>query len=377
MAPHCRICRSELSKVLLELENVPAAAQRMPATPAELAADKGVDLTLYQCPACGVLQHTAPPVPYFREVLRASGVSGAMKQFRLEQFSDWVSRYGLAGKKVFEAGCGRGEYLSLMARSGVSAVGVEYGPEAVEFCRTQGLDAVRDFFETGDEKLPGAPFDGFFVLNFLEHIPDLPAFLRGIRNNLRPGAAGLVEVPNLDMILRNSLLTEFSTEHIYSFTAETLTGLLQNSGFTVRSCRSVWHDYILSAEVLSRRECDLSGCAAVRERLERELRTFLARHRKTAFWGAGHQALTTLALCGMTSEKICFVVDSSPEKQGRFTYATHIPVVSPDRLAASDADSVIIACGGYSDEVVSILRSRFPGRFAPAVLREITLEILR
>ena len=375
MAPFCRICRSGLSKVLLELENVPAAAQRMPATPAELAADKGVDLKLCQCPACGVLQHTAPPVPYFREVLRASGVSDSMKRFRLEQFSGWVKRYGLAGKKVFEAGCGRGEYLSLMVQSGVDAVGVEYGREAVESCRKQGLDVVREFFETGDEKLPGEPFDGFFVLNFLEHIPDLPAFLRGIRNNLRPGAPGLVEVPNLDMILRNSLLTEFSTEHIYSFTAETLTGLLQNNGFTVRSCRSVWHDYILSAEVVRRGECDLSGCADTRKRLDRELRAFLDSHRKTAFWGAGHQALTVLALSGMTSEKICFVVDSSPEKQGHFTYTTHIPVVSPDQLAASDADSVIVACGGYSDEVVSILRARFPERFALAVLRENTLDL--
>ena len=376
MAALCRICSSELSEPLLELKNVPAAAQRMPATPAELAADKGVDLALCQCPACGVLQHTAPPVPYFREVLRASGVSEAMKRFRLEQFSDWVRRYGLAGKKVFEAGCGRGEYLSLMARSGVSAVGMEYGPEAVDFCRKQGLDVFRCFFETGDEKLPGAPFDGFFVLNFLEHIPDLPAFLRGIRNNLRLGAPGLVEVPNLDMILRNSLLTEFSTEHIYSFTAETLTGLLQNNGFTVHSCRSVWHDYILSAEVVRRPECDLSGCAGSMERLERGLRKFLDLHRKTAFWGAGHQALTALALSGMTPEKICFVVDSSPEKQGRFTYTTHIPVVSSDRLADSDADSVIVACGGYSDEVVSILQNRFPGRFAVAVLRENTLEFL-
>ena len=376
MAPLCRICHSELGSPLLKLEKVPAVAQRMPATPAELAADKGVDLTLCQCPACGVLQHTAPPVPYFREVLRASGVSEAMKRFRLEQFSDWVRQYGLEGKKVFEAGCGRGEYLALMAQCGVDAVGVEYGPEAVDFCRKQGLDAVRDFFETGDEKLPGAPFDGFFVLNFLEHIPDLPAFLRGIRNNLRPGAPGLVEVPNLDMILRNSLLTEFSTEHIYSFTAETLTGILQSHGFTVRCCRSVWHDYILSAEVVRRGECDLSGCADSRERLDRELRAFLARCRKTAFWGAGHQALTALALAGMTPEKICFVVDSSPEKQGHFTYTTHIPVVPPDHLAASDADSVIVACGGYSDEVVSILRNRFPERFALAVLRENSLEIL-
>ena len=74
----CRICKGELSKELLVLKNVPAAAQNMPATREELCADKGIDLALCQCLNCGVLQHTAPPVPYYREVIRASGVSEAM-----------------------------------------------------------------------------------------------------------------------------------------------------------------------------------------------------------------------------------------------------------------------------------------------------------
>ena len=376
MFSRCRICRAELGEVLLELKNVPAAAQKMPATQTELRADRGVDLQLRQCPCCGVLQHTATPVSYFREVLRASGVSEAMTQFRLEQFGAWVETYGLAGKKVFEAGCGRGEYLRLMARSGVRAAGTEYGPAAREACRGQGLEVFPVFFETGEEVLPGAPYDGFFVLNFLEHIPDIPAFLAGIRKNLVPGAPGLVEVPNLDMILRRGLLTEFSTEHIYSFTAETLTGVLQSHGFEVRRCRSVWHDYILSAEVVLRPRCDLSPCIRSGAALEEALRAFIARHRKTAFWGAGHQALTALALTGMTPEQICFVVDSSPEKQGRFTYATHIPVVSPEQLEHTDADALIVACGGYSAEVTDIVRKRFPGRFDLAVLGEEKFEIL-
>ena len=125
--PFCRICKAELSKPLLELNNVPAAAQHMPSTPQELSADKGVDLSICQCTCCGVLQHTAQPVAYYREVIRASGISDAMRQFRLQQFHSWVQRYDLKGKKVFEAGCGRGEYLELMNASGVKAFGTEAG----------------------------------------------------------------------------------------------------------------------------------------------------------------------------------------------------------------------------------------------------------
>lgn len=375
--PFCRICKAELSMPLLELTNVPAAAQNMPSTPQELSADKGVDLSICQCPCCGVIQHTAQPVAYYREVIRASGISEAMRQFRLQQFDSWVQRYDLKGKKVFEAGCGRGEYLELMNASGVKAFGTEAGAEACSCCQQKGLTVFKTFFEKGDEKLPDGPYDGFFILNFLEHIPDIPAFLAGIRNNLTEGAAGIVEVPNLDMILANSQLTEFSSEHLYYFTAENLKNLLQNQGFDVVSCQRIWYDYILSAEVVKRKAPDLSGCSKIKKRLQTQISEFIAEcGGKTVFWGAGHQAQTTLALTGMDSGKIVSVIDSSPDKQNRFTFTTHIPIVSPDILNSGDIKGVIIACGGYSDEVARIVRTRFSKDLKLAVLRENKLEYI-
>ena len=375
--PRCRICQGELSKELLTLKNVPAAAQKMPSTHEECLADKGVDLAICQCLNCGVLQHTSHPVPYYREVIRASGVSEAMKQFRLEQFSSWVKRYGLTGKNVFEAGCGKGEYLALMNASGVNACGTEFSEAGAAACRQSGLEVFRTFFDTGEEIVPHGPYDGFFVLNFLEHIPDLPAFLRGIRRNLKENAPGIVEVPNLDMILANSQLTEFSTEHIFYFTAENLKNMLSNNGFEVVNCRNIWSDYIISAEVIKRPVCSLEKCAEVSERLKKQINDFIALSGKTAFWGAGHQALTTLALTEMTPEKICFVADSSPEKQNRFTFTTHIPIVAPERLNAEAVNGVIIACGGYSDEVAETLNTSFPGIAHVAILRENKLESIK
>ena len=366
----CRICRAPLGKTLLKLENVPAAAQFMPATKEELAADTPVDLDIRCCSRCGVVQHTAEPVGYFREVVRASGISEAMYKFRLEQFTEFLEQNSLKGKRIFEAGCGRGEYLQVMRDAGADTTGVEYSSENVNSCRSNNLNVVQEYFETGTEKISKEPFDGFFVLNFLEHIPDIPSFLAGIANNLKPGAPGIVEVPNFDMILENGLLTEFSTEHIYYFTAENLRTVLENNGFEVVDIRVVWHDYIISAVVKKRTPADLSDFAARGESISSGLRSFVSRHRKTLFWGAGHQALTVLALAKMSTSEITSVIDSSPDKQGRFTFVTHIPIVSPEILASTDADAVVVACGGYSDEVINFIRSNYGSRFALAVLRE-------
>ena len=373
----CRICSSELSHCLLELKNVPAAAQKMPATREELAADKGIDLSICQCPECGVLQHTATPVSYFREVIRASGISEEMKQFRLEQFHSWILRNNLTGKKVFEAGCGKGEYLELMRDSGADVAGTEFGDETAAKCREAGLKVFKLFFETGEEKIPDSPYDGFFVLNFLEHIPDIPRFLAGIRNNLTENAPGIIEVPNLDMILANGQLTEFSTEHIYYFTESNLRNLLQNHGFEVVSCKKIWYNYIISAEVRKRPLLSLEHFAETGKQLSCGIRQFISCCGKTVFWGAGHQALTTLALSGLTTEEICYVIDSSPEKQNRYTFTTHIPIVGPDILNDESLKGVIVACGGYSDEVISIIRNRFPRQLHLGIMRENKLEILQ
>jgi 2-polyprenyl-3-methyl-5-hydroxy-6-metoxy-1,4-benzoquinol methylase len=369
----CRVCGRKLPpEVLLRFDGMPAKAQHLPGAD-DLAADAGVTLDVRRCAGCGLVQLTNPPVPYFREVIRAAAFSPEMGAFRRVQFAEWLQKYGLAGKKVIEIGCGRGEYLELMKEVGADARGLEFNREAAEFARRNGLAVETGYLETGDETLEGAPFDGFFILNWLEHLPNIADVLRGIGHNLAPGAIGLVEVPNFDLVIREKLFTEFTGDHLFYFSAETLARTLGLGGFEVLDCRVVWHDYIISATVRKREPLDLSAFAARRESLERELAAFIARHRSVAVWGAGHQALAVMALAKLAG-KIRYVVDSAPFKQGKFTPATHLPIVPPATLRSDPPRAVIVMAASYSDEVVGMLRRDFDPGLVVAVLRENGLE---
>ena len=90
-------------------------------------------------------------------------------------------------------------------------------------------------------------------MNFLEHAPAPNTFLKQLHLNLNEEAIGLVEVPNVDMILEKNLFSEFMTDHLLYFTEETLSQLLSQNGFHVLSCRPVWHDYCLAAVVQKRK----------------------------------------------------------------------------------------------------------------------------
>jgi 2-polyprenyl-3-methyl-5-hydroxy-6-metoxy-1,4-benzoquinol methylase len=372
----CRVCGAPLiERPLLRYENMPRAAQFLPDA-AALATERGVDLDVRQCAGCGLVQLSNDPVSYHREVVRAAAFSEEMRAFRKKQFESFAREHFLRGKKVLEIGCGRGEYLSIMAESGAEAYGLEDSAESVAHCVKNGLRAGRGYLSAASPNLEHAPFDAFCVLNFLEHMPDPGAVLRAAARNLTQSGVGLVEVPNFDMILRRRLFSEFIPDHLFYFTKDTLEFTLRLNGFEIVACEEIWHDYILSAVVRPRRPLDLSDFS----RSQAELREALRRHissfgdKKVAIWGAGHQALAVLALTGL-SEKIRYVVDSAPFKQGKFTPATHVPIVAPQTLNSDPVDAVIVIAAAYSDEVARDMRKRFSPKIRIAILRDSGLEI--
>ncbi|MEN2426329.1 class I SAM-dependent methyltransferase [Chromobacterium vaccinii] len=368
---HCRICAQPLfAESLLVQHDMPAAAQGLP-TAEQLSADRGVELALRQCGGCGLVQLDAEPVPYWRDVIRAAGISQEMRDFRLKQFGGWLAEHGLAGRKVLEVGCGRGEYLSLLAEAGADAYGVEHLPASVDACHQAGLRVERGFVDGSDTRLAAGPFDGFMILNFLEHIPAAHLTLQGIAANLADGAVGMVEVPNFDMILEKGLFAEFIPDHLFYFTERTLVRLLEANGFEVLDCRAAWHDYVLSATVRKRRPQNLSGLIACETALRASFDDFLGRFApgKVAIWGAGHQSLALISLMDIAG-RIRYVLDSAPFKQGRYTPATHLPIVPPERLNDGEVDAVIVLAASYSAEVARLIRERHGQRFVVAVMGE-------
>lgn len=376
MAQKCRVCGQDFfEEPLLEFKNMPGKAQYLP-DDETIKLDKGVDLEVCQCSGCGLVQLSNEPVSYYREVIRAAGVSEEMTEFRLTQFKDFVKKFSLKGKKIIEIGCGCGEYLSIMNRCDVETFGIEYLSESVESCIEKGLTVEKKYIESSKINLNNGLFDGFFILNFLEHLPNINEVLRGIYNNLKDNAVGIIEVPNFDMILKNNLFSEFIGDHLFYFTKDTLVTALKINGFEVIDCKEVWHDYIISAYVKKRGKLNIRRFYNFQENIKDEIHKYIEEfeNKEVAIWGAGHQALAVISLACL-SDKIKYVIDSAPFKQGKYTPATHIPIVSPEELTSNSVKAVIIMAASYSDEVARIIRKEFDNRIKVAILREYGLQI--
>ena len=84
--PRCRVCERPLfDPALLHYANMPRVAQFLP-DQSSVQSDSGLDLHIWQCTGCGLVQLSDDPVYYYQDVIRAAGLSEEMRAFRLEQF---------------------------------------------------------------------------------------------------------------------------------------------------------------------------------------------------------------------------------------------------------------------------------------------------
>jgi 2-polyprenyl-3-methyl-5-hydroxy-6-metoxy-1,4-benzoquinol methylase len=364
----CRLCNAQLSAPKLLLPGMPDSAQNF-----HSEVDMGrpaIDIAIYQCDGCSLVQLSCPPVAYFKEVIRASLLSTEMVKFRSSQLGEFSKKYNLSGKHVLEVGCGTGEYLSILSSLGMIPSGTEMGKGAID-ARKRGFEVIAEYPDSDNQVITGSPFDAFFSFNFMEHWPDPKTVLSAISASLTHDGVGLIEVPNFDMILEKMLLSEFVTDHLSYFTKSTFRMALELSGFEVLELKEVWYRYILSAEVRRRRSLDFSPLVQSLEKTKYDIENFLSSsgEKGTVVWGAGHQALAIIGLASLKS-KIRYIVDSAPFKQEKFAPGSHVRVKAPDYLDEDPPSSILIVAAGFSDEVYRQIRLRWNDKFTIGILRE-------
>jgi cyclopropane fatty-acyl-phospholipid synthase-like methyltransferase len=369
MTDACRLCREPHLKVALTLDNMPRWNHRL-ISESEVKNDRGVTITVYRCPSCGfVMMPFGLAEKYYDDYVNAPSFSSQMKEFQDKQAKGFVEQFGLAGKPVLEIGCGDGNYLDALRRAGANVVGVEPSRAQREIAKSLGL-SVEAGILTAERRLSNGPFDAFVTRQVLEHVPEVHDFLCGIRNNLKAGAAGLVEVPNLDKILADRRFFDFIPEHVNYFTPRTLRMTLEQAGFDVLEITPVMFDEALMA-LVSLPEVKADGFERVASRatdLARQIASFIDEHKKrseaVAIWGAGGKGLSLLAAADVS--RVDALVDADPHKIGRFTPVSHLRVSSPDVLREHKIDAVIITAPTYHREILQILEDRyhFRGRIA-------------
>jgi 2-polyprenyl-3-methyl-5-hydroxy-6-metoxy-1,4-benzoquinol methylase len=134
---------------------------------------------------------------------------------------------------VLDVGCGRGEFLDLLAARGVSARGLDLNHEMVEVCRARGLDVTESDALSYLRQLPDESLGGLIAAQVVEHLEPqyLLQCLDEFQRVLRPGSTMVLETINVACWLAffESYLRDIT--HVRPLHPDTLTYLVTASGF--------------------------------------------------------------------------------------------------------------------------------------------------
>jgi 2-polyprenyl-3-methyl-5-hydroxy-6-metoxy-1,4-benzoquinol methylase len=137
------------------------------------------------------------------------------------------------GMRVLDVGCGAGELVFLLRARGADAAGIEPDEGYARHARDiLGLPVTTGFVQDVDQ--PEASFDLITLYHALEHTEDPSAIVRRLAGWLAPGAALVVEVPNIEARCEDPA-HRFHFAHFYGFSPKTLAAVGRKAGLLVRS----------------------------------------------------------------------------------------------------------------------------------------------
>jgi SAM-dependent methyltransferase len=135
---------------------------------------------------------------------------------------------------VLDVGCGRGEFLALLAERAISARGIDLNHEMAEQCRARGLDVTEADAVGYLSGLPDESLGGIFAAQVVEHLEPgyLLRFLELSVHKLRPGGRLVLETlnPACWVAFFESYIRDIT--HRWPLHPETLKYLVMASGFT-------------------------------------------------------------------------------------------------------------------------------------------------
>jgi SAM-dependent methyltransferase len=366
---NCPLCAANRSRRFFSITDVPVTCASIFATAAEARSVPRGDVHLTVCAACGFVFN-----PDFDPALAAIGARYESSQSASAHFSafarslatEWIERYGLHERTVLEVGCGSGDFLRQLRRSGVgAAVGID--PLADTAAATDGVSFIADVF---DERHAGLDAAALVCRHTLEHVQDVSVFLHHIRRwtQGRRDRPVLFELPAAERIFAERAFWDVYYEHCNYFTAATLRRALELAGFEVLRITHAYDDQYLIAEAVAM-DRSAPGTAAIApdttfaalEQFSAEVGESIALCRQKLASLADPDAplllwqgaSKTVGFLSALSEPACIdsAIDLSPSRHGKFLPGSALPVYAPQELLRLRPRHIVLMNPVYLAEV--------------------------
>ncbi len=352
----CRLCGSQEYLDLASLSNFPKAAQFFVQNLDDISQDQPITLNILECIHCGLIQLKNDPVEYYKDVITAASLSEASKKRIIDEWEPIIKKYELDNKKGIEIGAGKGDFLIAMSNSTIDLCGLENSEENLSYARQKKLNVIKGYLL--DQNKLKKEYSLVISNNFLEHQPNIKAFISKMRELLIESGILYLSVPNVEYLLKNDCLYEFVADHLVYFSEVSLKKALELNGFEVleQYKKNNNNDLVVIAKL--RKNINLDKSKKSVNNIIKTLKDIVIdyKNKNIIIWGAGHRALALMALAEL--REIDYIVDSASFKQDKYSPILHKKIISPEKFIQLRCDLLIIMLpGSLSEQVINFLRS--------------------
>lgn len=399
----CRFCNKPLANVFVDLGKSPLCESYLTVDDLDRM-EPFYPLCVYVCRNCLLVQlpQYVSAADIFGEYAYFSSYSDSWLRHAQWYVDQMIERFGLGrNNQVVEIASNDGYLLQYFVERGVPALGVEPAANVAEAAKAKGVPTVVKFFgrQTARELVEeGIRAELLVANNVLAHVPELNDFVAGVELLLAQRGVATFEFPHLLRLMEESQFDTIYHEHFCYFSLHTAVAVLAAQGLAVFDVEELpthggslrifarhveYHTLAIGprVEALLRLEAE-AGLDCLEGYQSFTSRVIETRHRLLEFlisakrlglsvagYGAPGKGNTLLNYCGVRRDLLQYTVDRNPYKQGKFLPGTHIPIYSPERIAETRPDYVLILPWNLKDEIIGQLSyiREWGGRFVTPI----------
>ena len=223
--------------------------------------------------------------------------------------------------------------------------------------------------------------DIVYSANTICHIEDLTEIFDAVHDVLSDNGVFVFEDPYLLDVINNTSYDQFYDEHVHIFSVIALDNILRKSGLRIievehlkthggsnricatKTSNDLKEDISVSVNMNWELEVGLDNIKVYKTFAQRVAKSkkylvmLLAdlkeQRKKIVSYGATYKSATVFNYCGIGTNFIDYVTDTTPNKQGKLTPGMHIPIISPEDGFNDTVDYAYLGAWNFVKEITA------------------------
>ena len=327
-----------------------------------------------------LLEHPTPEQMFNSKYPFLTGSSTFMVQ-HFNDFSKFIMKeYLNKEEKIIEIGCNDGSMLNFFNKNEFDCLGFEPSSNVAEIAQKKGIKIIPNFFSSTQSQAQEfiAKTKIVYAANVICHIPDLENLIKSIDQFLTKDGLFIFEEPYLGSMVNKVSYDQIYDEHVYIFSVSSIKKIFNDFNFDlIDVIPQITHGGSMRYVVARRDEYKIKDGVKLHEAREREilldnfdgllefkkncllskeqtlnnLHSFKKKGLSIAGYAATSKSTTVLNFCGIDNKIIDCIYDTTPDKIGKFSPGTHIPIINYEKFKNNYPDIVYLFAWNHKNEI--------------------------